>query len=1001
MKKLLLLLLTLSLVFALFSCGGCKHADTDGDGICDECEEKLEIKVKNIPLIDKAGLPTFKFVLASGIDTKAKATIQAAVSDLKDVDIEIDVVYENSENTTETEYEVLVGGVTTRGTKYYIDGHTLGNKGYVVKIMDNKIIINGGSGDALNKAVTAFIEDILGFDGDEIWDVTMTVDAQIDEAQKDYGITSLKLLGEDMRGYTIATNLSSAPHLTAAKSLQDIIYRQTGYWFDFVELDKADKSIVIKTVDRVYGEDSFKITAKDGQLLIESAFDNKLADATAAFVAATFIGKEGEINFEGNVYNKDISYVTYEEFGATNNGKKDDDFKAIYEAHQFANAGGQTIKILGNPTYCIKRNESVKGTAKPVSIMTDTDWGNMTLYIDDTAIDISAKGYERDLFTTNVFNVLPSEEMQTLSGNQIPQGLVINTKLYKDGNLKINLNLGRAAIVVPYYEGHRVYRRKGYGAASGNPMHEVIVVDANGNISDETPIMWDYAAISYIYVYYLDEQPLTVEGGTIKTIANSQSIYGPNYDKNTQSDYHNVYISRGILIERANTTIKNVKHYVEGEITLKEHSEELKTGAAYRGFFHAQNTTNVTLKDCVLTGHRCYTKPKSLGGGGTQGTYDFYADCVNKIVLDGCKQSNFWVTVDKNGIITPHEEHVPGAVSSMAREQVFKNGDVSNNPDIWGALMHWGVGGTNYCKNMEYLNCKLSRFDAHAGLYNGKVINSEVNVLALTGMGDFEIKDSKIYVLASDSTYNNLLHLRSDYGSTWAGEIKMTNFDAYVYADYVYTQDSDSKKVTHDPFIVMHTYTNWYYGYEATYPSLEFNGVKFYDADRFYKTGEENLLMGLEIEINSGTHIKYIPDLNEKTLSEDSLKIKSPNFCYTDEDGDGFVDAYRDENGNMVQFVDADGNKIPYNKAEAGEHSNGIKNTPAEHLKNVNLNPVKPPDYVKVLNNDGYFKLLVTDTSFANNGGFFGETKFYYAPDKYYTGTGEAKADDDNVFVFH
>ena len=36
-----------------------------------------------------------------------------------------------------------------------------------------------------------------------------------------------------------------------------------------------------------------------------------------------------------------------------------------------------------------------------------------------------------------------------------------------------------------------------------------------------------------------------------------------------------------------------------------------------------------------------------------------------------------------------------------------------------------------------------------------------------------------------------------------------------------------------------------------------------------------------------------------------------------------------------------------------------------------------------------------------HGGGFFGETKFYYAPDKFYTGTPAENAPDDNTFVFN
>ena len=976
MKKLFFLLLTISLVISLAACeSGCKHADENKDGICDKCEEALEYKVENINLIDDEGNVNFQFVLSKSIDSSARLAIKELVLDLEDAGIEVDMVDETDEDLA-IDCEVLVGDVESRGSIYHVDGHSLGNKGYVIKIVDGKIIINGGSPSALKDAIDIFIEDILTFDGDEIWDITMGANQQVEEIQSDYAITSLKLLGNDMRGYTLAVDTANNLYLTAAKNIQDTVYKRTGYYFEIVELKNAgEKSVVLKSIDRIYGENSFKVSASGTQLLIECAFENKLIDTVSAFLTITFVQGEGDINFEGTVFNKDISFVTYEEFGATSNKKSDDDFEAIYNAHVFANAGGQKIKILGSPVYHIKRNE-IGGKPAEVPIMTDTNWGNATFYFDDSAISLYDYK-DKPLYSENIFCVLPSEEMIKLEGEAIPEGLTI-----QPGVTKLDLGIGRPAVIIPYYEGHRVYRRRGYGGYMGGEMHEVIVVDAEGNIREETPVMWNYAGISWIEIHYLDETPLIVEGGKITTIASQQSIYGPNYATD-KSDYHNAYYHRGIEVSRANTTVKGVQHYIENEISIKDQSTELKTGVAYRGFFYAINTTNVTFKDCVLTGHRCYTKPTSLGGGGTQGTYDFGANCVNKIVLDGCKQSNFWITLDSEGNITPATKDTIGAISSMARENVYKNPDISKS----GALMHWGIGGTNYCKNMEYLNSTLSRFDAHAGLYNGKVINSEVNILALTGMGEMIIEGSTLYSMDPDKTYNTILHLRADYGSTWDGEISLKNFKAYLYNDYT-VKDEVGKEVTYNPYIVMHTYTNWYYGYVATYPSLVLDNVSFYDANLFYTTRQSVALVDVEIAINTGNHIKVYPELHLPTISN-----YAPIRSYWDADGDGYVDGY-DVNGDGVI---GEGDRV-YDPEELNENpklDSGITDSESKE----NLNPVKPPEYIKIKNTNG-FKIVITDTSDAANGGFFGKTKFYYSDTEFYTGTGEEKSANDNVFVF-
>ena len=69
MKKIFLILLVLSLSLMLFSCGECEeHTDSNGDGICDECDEKIEDNGEDDPAEepsdekpDEIELPEVKF----------------------------------------------------------------------------------------------------------------------------------------------------------------------------------------------------------------------------------------------------------------------------------------------------------------------------------------------------------------------------------------------------------------------------------------------------------------------------------------------------------------------------------------------------------------------------------------------------------------------------------------------------------------------------------------------------------------------------------------------------------------------------------------------------------------------------------------------------------------------------------------------------------------------------------------------------------------------------
>ena len=260
---------------------------------------------------------------------------------------------------------------------------------------------------------------------------------------------------------------------------------------------------------------------------------------------------------------------------------------------------------------------------------------------------------------------------------------------------------------------HKVYRRRGYVPNTGGNMHEVIVLDADGNVSSETPIMFDYTALDYVEVYKLDaDSAITVNGGEFTTRVSQANLF---YDNGTDTGAaHTAFVYRGIDIRRSYTTLKNVKHYITDEMTLSEQVDSngkiVGCGALYYGFFYPQTANQVTLDGCVLTGRRCFKKPT----GGTDGTYDFYANNVNRLVLKNCVQSNFWVTLNDANIITAAPRDAEGALTSMSHVNVAGN----------NLQMHWGIGGTNFCKNLEYIGSTLSRFDAHAGLYNGKIENS-------------------------------------------------------------------------------------------------------------------------------------------------------------------------------------------------------------------------------------------------------------------------------------
>ena len=83
---------------------------------------------------------------------------------------------------------------------------------------------------------------------------------------------------------------------------------------------------------------------------------------------------------------------------------------------------------------------------------------------------------------------------------------------------------------------------------------------------------------------------------------------------------------------------------------------------------------------------------------------------------------------------------------------------------------YWGIMGSNYSKNLLYDNCTFSRFDAHMGVANATIRHSTLGHQGINaiGSGVFTVENTTI-------RGRSLINLRSDYGSTWQGELIIRN----------------------------------------------------------------------------------------------------------------------------------------------------------------------------------------------------------------------------------
>ncbi len=533
----------------------------------------------------------------------------------------------------------------------------------------------------------------------------------------------------------------------AAETLCDELYKACGTKISKKE-STTEKAFIID--EALNDNDSFSLKVENGNVYITGSSKVGISRGIAAFADEVLLSADGSYDFkDGYKYSKTFSdYVTYEEFGAVGDGKADD-FEAIIKAHEYANESNLSVFADETATYYIG------GANKTAYIMTDVSWSTAKFIIDDTNVE------NRSAW---VFNIAPSQSSENITGNVSP---------LKIDATNIGTTLESKSLVVLTDSNVKRYIRKGANQNSGSNQADVIIVDENGSISADTPLIWDFDAVTNAVAYPIDSETLTVKGGRFTTIAN-----------NASSEYN--YYSRGIQVRRSNTVIDGLYHDI---------TNEGKTGAPYSAFVSLSCCADVTVKNSTFTGHKKYTTIGSAGTSVTMGTYDIGAATSVNARFINCKQTN----------------------------------DITDGD-------YWGIAGTNYCKNLVYDGCAFSRFDAHQGVLNATVINSVLghHGIKLIGSGTALIENT---IVLSDS----FVDLRSDYGSTWNGEMIIRNCEFYptgVASHIIKAENSEDhdfgytcylpQKLEIDGFFVHRMGTNYLFNkvnekhksesYDAAYP---------------------------------------------------------------------------------------------------------------------------------------------------------------------------------------
>ena len=764
-------------ISALVSCGGnppttecTEHTDNNGDGICDN--EGCGTVVPPAPSADvfnengelylfKDGVPTFRFVMG-------KDTIKNFSAKIKDLSETLSLYTKDNlmpeivNYTAEpTDVEILIGTFDNRGDEYKINGYDYGMTGYIVKQIGTKIVVHGGSDDALENAISYLKSTVFEIkkSNENFTDFVMASDKSYDVKQSNYSLKDITVAGNSIRDYVITYVKGDKIANEAAKTFQAAIYNKCGIYLEIViEADANDaRKLAIRNIENDGKGGGFYITVDDAEnLVFESEYSGKTADLILDYFEKNVFNKKDKHEIPaGYEYAPDLRNIYYKDYGAKGDGITDD-FFAIKAAHDEANKYYLNVHADPDATYYIGNANG----SYSINIRTNTYFHGCKFIFDDENVDYTSKGRQ-----TSIFGIRPNYGKATYNKNTTP------IKTLEKGATNIGWAPGDKVMVVLYQEDVRHYIRYGANASQssdptkwGQAQHELIIVDADGNVDPSTPIQWTYTAVTSMEVYRIDDVPIEIRGegeGGRRTLITTLYNDAPNA-------YW--YYFRNFDITRSNVTISGLEHEYKSYVPYDEGGN----GAPYSGFIRISECNNVTIDNIVYECPPGYKdveptlrpsgSPNVTNGG--MGSYEISAGLANNVTWSNSTQSNFF------------------------------------QPD--GGIIYDGSMGTNFCKNLTFDNMFTCSFDAHCGVYNGTIRNSTLEHINFIGDGLITLENVTVYADANRAAIN----LRDDYGSTWAGD---------VYIDGLIFKVNDKRNPT-DLHIVKAKWNNWYFGYTTYLP---------------------------------------------------------------------------------------------------------------------------------------------------------------------------------------
>ncbi|MBO5946447.1 MAG: hypothetical protein J6Q69_07565, partial [Clostridia bacterium] len=305
-------------------------------------------------ILFKDGVPTFNFVTGNDVGTQAQA-----VGELKDIlnDLCEGGIAVKTYSSTPEDVEILVGTVNTRGDQYKFNKYDLGEQGYMVKQIGTKIVVLGGSQNALGNAIAYLKGTVFGIkkSNDDFTDYVMETSVNKEYVQSGYYVTSISIAGNSIRDYKIFYRNSDAVAKAIGSEFQNRLYSEVGIHLDNKNKNEPEAdtlAIIFRTVANDGVSDGFNAYVDaNGNLIVECQYSYLFEKNANDYLDSIIFDRNGDLSFgAGYSFTKDLRNIYYSQYGADVTGTVNS-FDAIKAAHDAANQYGHIVNADNNANY--------------------------------------------------------------------------------------------------------------------------------------------------------------------------------------------------------------------------------------------------------------------------------------------------------------------------------------------------------------------------------------------------------------------------------------------------------------------------------------------------------------------------------------------------------------------------------------------------------------------------------------------------------------------------